>query len=137
MAAITITAANVARASGPTRTRRAGEAISPGELYYIKASDKRAYKAVCTGTEEAASAVGVALSGASAAGAPFVGQEGGEVDVGAVLTLGKAYVVSATAGKCIAVDELVNPNRISGVGYPKTTSRLKLAFCPSGAVVPA
>jgi hypothetical protein len=137
MAAITFTPASVLRTNGPTATRIAGEALVQGAIYYIKASDQRAYNAVNT-SAAAAAARGVALVAATAAGQPFVGQEGGELAVGsAVLTLGKAYAVSATAGKCIAVDELANPAFITGVGYPKTTSTLKLAFCASGAQVPA
>lgn len=137
MAAITFTPASVLRTNGPTKTRIAGEALVQGAFYYIKASDGKAYNAVNT-SAAAAAVKGVALVAATAAGQPFVGQEGGELAVGsALLTLGKAYAVSATAGKCIAVDELVNPAYIAGVGYPMTTSSLKLAFCASGAQVPA
>ena len=118
------------------KTRIAGEALVQGAFYYIKASDGRAYNAVNT-SAAAAAADGVALVAATAAGQPFVGQEGGELAVGAaLLTLGKAYAVSATAGKCIAVDELLNPAFITGVGYPLSTSSLKLAFCATGAQVP-
>lgn len=136
MAAITFTPASLLRDNGPTVTRIAGEALIQGAIYYIKASDGKAYNAVNT-SAAAAAARGVALVAATAANQPFVGQEGGEIAVGAVLVLGKAYAVSATAGKCIAVDELANPAFITGVGYPKTTSTLKLAFCASGAQVPA
>lgn len=137
MAAITFTPASLLRSSGPTKIRVAGEALVQGAFYYIKASDNKAYNAVNTSVA-AASVDGVALVAATAAGQQFIGQEGGELAVGsALLVLGKAYAVSATAGKCIAVDELVNPAYISGVGYPMTTSTLKLAFCASGAQVPA
>lgn len=136
MAVITLTPASIATVSGPVNQRIAGEAIIQGGVYYIKASDGKAYNAQCDGTAAEAAARGVALVAATAAGQRILGQEGGTIDVGAVLTLGKAYVVSRTAGKVIALDELLSTDRVTGVGYPVTTSRLKLAFCDSGAQVP-
>jgi hypothetical protein len=139
MAAITFTPASVEPAGRNNRRRRvAGEAIIQGGLYYIKASDRRAYNAQCDGASAAeADWRGVAETAATAAGDEFIGTESGDLDVGAVLVMNKPYCVSRTAGKVIAHDELVTPDLVVLVGFPVSTSRLRLAKCNTGYTIPA
>lgn len=137
MAAITFTPASVLRVSGPQREFIAGEALFEGAVFYVKASDGKAYLSQADGSAAEIDADGIALAATTAAGQPFIGQTGGDVDVGAVLVVGEAYAVSATAGKVIAKSELTSGQRVCGVGYAATTSRLRLAFRNATAAIPA
>lgn len=138
MAAVTFTPASVAWVSGARRFRRSGEALVKGAVYYVKSSDGRIYNAACNGTAEVASARGITLSEANAAGEMIECVEGqGVVDVGTVLTVGTDLYLSATAGKLAPRADLTNPNRIVFGGCPKTTSRLAFCFVNAEAVVPA
>lgn len=137
MAAITFTPASVLRVTGPQREMVAGEALFEGAAYYIKASDRRAYLAQADGSAAEIDADGIALAATTAAGQPFMGQEGGDLDVGAVLVVGETYCVSRTAGKVIAKSELLTGDRVAVVGVAKTSSRLRLCFRNAEAAIPA
>lgn len=137
MAAITFTPASVLRVTGPQRECIAGEALFEGAAYYIKTSDRRAYLAQADGSAAEIDADGIALAATTAAGQPFMGQEGGDLDVGAVLVVGETYCVSATAGKVIAKSELTSGQRVAVVGVAKTSSRLRLCFRNAEAAIPA
>lgn len=136
MAAITLTPASLARVTGPTRRILAGEALIQGAQVYYKASDGRAYNSQSDGTTAEADTKGTALVAATAAGQPVEVQEGGDLDCGAVLTVGKVYCISTTAGKMIAADELLTTEKVTVVGVAKSTSRLGLIYKASGAAVP-
>lgn len=137
MAAITLTPASVARVNGPKRLYTSGEAIIQGGQFYV-ASDGKAYNAKCDGTALQAQARGTALTAASAANKPFLGQEGGDLDVGTSdLVAGEVYCVSRTAGKMIPLNELVSTDKCTVVGVAKSASRLSLIYRASGSAVNA
>lgn len=136
MAVITLTPASVARVNGPKRLYTSGEAIVQGGQFYVKASDHLAYNAKCDGTAAEAEAKGTALTAASAAGKPFLGQEGGDLDVGTSdLVAGEVYCLSRTAGKMIAHSELVATDKCTVVGVAKSASRLSLLYRAAGVAV--
>lgn len=133
MANLSPTAANVKRVSGHTEQRVAGEAVTRGAPCYIKASDRKAYLGQCDSTAEEAEAYWIALNDA-AADQPVTLQKGGDLDVGAVLTAGVIYVLSATAGKIAPASDLVSGNRLTVIGVPLSTSRLRLAPAAGAAL---
>ncbi len=137
MSNVTITAASLLAADGALKRRRiAGEALAQGDAYYIDPSDRRAKKSRANGTVAQAAFDGIALAAVAAAEQPFEGIEGGDVDVGANLTVGVPYVISATAGKIAPLADLAQGNKITGVGYAVDTGTLRIAKCPTGAAVP-
>lgn len=126
MADLTVTAASV---SGTTQTILAGETITAGMAVYLKSSNNRWMKAQCDGTaEEAGSGVrlGVALHG-SLAGQPLIVQESGTISIGATVTVGVLYCVSATAGGICPQADLVSTNKITVIGMGATAETIDLA----------
>lgn len=135
MANLNPTAANVKRVSGGIFQKIAGEAVARGAPCYLKASDNKAYNGQCDGTAEEAETLYIALNDA-AADQPVTLMSGGLLDMGAILTVGVIYVLSATAGKICPAADLVTGNRLTIIGAAVSTSRLKFAPCASGGVVP-
>ena len=72
----------------------------------------------------------------TAAGQPIEGLEGGELSVGANLTVGEILVLSATAGKICPRADLVTGNLLSIIGAPKSTSLLAFGRLNTGVAVP-
>lgn len=134
MSNLSPTAANVKRVSGSIFTKTAGAAVVRGDMCYVKASDGKAYLGQCDGTTEEAEALYMALNDA-AADQPVTLQKGGEVNLGAILTVGVVYVLSAAAGKIAPLADLVSTNKLTIVGTARTTSILRLSpNAPGGAV---
>lgn len=101
MAALSITAANVALVSGPeTPDQIAGAAFVAGTAVYFDPTTGRWSKAVCNGTATQAGlyGLGIALATADAAGARVsIARAGAIVALGAGVS-GTTYHVGSTAG---------------------------------------
>lgn len=138
MADITVTAGNVVEGSGSVnkKTGTSGEAITAGQVVYIKSSDSKLYKAQHDGTAEEAEAVGVALNSAPGSGQPVTYITAGNLDPGGTVTVGEIYVVSATAGGIAEVSDLVSTNRVTVLGVGTTASNIKLGILVSGVQKP-
>jgi hypothetical protein len=137
MANLVITPANVNPGAGAKRATGAllaGEALTAGTPVYQKASDKRLYKADCNTatTPEAgkthppeAAVIGITLNPADV-GQPVALQNGGEMNLGAVLVQGAYYVLSATPGAICPIADLVAastpPQNVIVLGQAKTTA---------------
>lgn len=129
MADLTIVADDVL-VSGPALiTGIAGEAITPGDLVYVKAADSKLYKAH-SGTAAAADADGVAVNSA-AIGQPITYTPSGNLTTGGDVVVGQVYVVSATAGKICPDTDLEGGDYVTVVGIGKTTSLVQLLFVPA------
>jgi len=135
MANLSQTAANVALGSQSTRTRvvQAGEAITQGQPLYLKASDGKYYKADANLSAEAAKGVGIAMTPASTNGY-LVMQEGsgGSVNLGATLTVGETYTVSATAGAICPIADLTTGDYPCILGIATTTALIQTLFAYTG-----
>lgn len=136
MANLTVTAANVALAGGtPTlRTRQVGEAVTQGEPVYLKADGKYWLADADAGVVEAA-ATGIALTPAATDGYAVV-IEAGKVNLGATLTVGATYVVSATPGSVAPIADLVTGDYVTILGTASTASALDLAITVTGIATP-
>lgn len=99
MADLSITAANVAVGNASTRTKivQFGETVTNGQSVYLKASDGKYWKADVNASSEAAAAEGVVLVGAAGDAYGAIVIEG-QIIIGATVTNGLGYGVSATAG---------------------------------------
>lgn len=99
MADLSITAAQVNLASGPTEMIQVGEAVTAGMVLYLKNADGKGWKAVSS-SAAAADAIGIVLCDAAAEQHVAVAIDGAVVDLGAgaAPAAGEQYAVSGTAG---------------------------------------
>lgn len=135
MANLSQTAANVAIGSQITRTRvvQAGENLTQGQPVYLKASDGKYYRADANASAEAAKAVGIVLTPASTNGYSVIQEgSGGSVNLGATLTVGETYVVSATAGAIAPIADLTTGDYPCIIGVATTTALIQTVFAYTG-----
>lgn len=135
MADLTITAASVAFASGSKRTGTAGATITAGQAVYLDSADGK-YKLADanSGTAAARSPVGIALHG-SLNGQPLTVQTAGSITIGATMTAGVAYYLSATAGGICPVADLTTGAYPTVLGMASSTTVLKLGIQESGVAL--
>jgi hypothetical protein len=131
MADLSVTATSVAFTSGETGAANAAATITAGQVVYINASSLAAL-AQADGTALEATVAGVALNGGSTGQLITYAKNGAVINPGATLILGDVYCASVTAGAIGRIEELASTNYISVVGYPLTTSSLKVHILNTG-----
>lgn len=131
MADLVVTAASVLKGnSAATKSGTAGAAITAGMSVYLDTSgnligcekDQTAAEAEC---------VGIALNDA-ATGQPVEYQTRGEIDVGAVLTLGETYMVGAGAGGIAPVVDVIATEFATVIGVASAAGVLIMNITQSG-----
>lgn len=136
---LSITAANVVSGTTPTpqfENGTAGATITAGQVVYKDATTNTYKLADNDGASAAlASVAGIALHGASS-GQPLKVQTAGGINVGATLTVGEIYVLSATPGGIAPKADLATGKRVTVLGVATTTSNLMLKSIVSGVAVP-
>lgn len=134
MADITVAAANVvADYQAKIKTGVAGEAISAGEVLYIKAADDdELWLAQHDGTAIEAVAVGIALADAADAAAVTYITEG-ELALGSVLTTGVVYGVSGTPGAIAPITDAGSTDYVTVIGVAKSAGTLEVKIIVGGA----
>lgn len=131
MANLAITVADVLAGSS-SQKYPAGATITQGQTVYrssntwLLADATTALKADCKGI-----AVNSALIGQ-----PLGVSEAGNIDVGATLTVGLGYFLSATAGAICPEADLVTGDFPTFLGFATTASNLSLNIRPSGVEKP-
>lgn len=134
--ALTITAANVLPATGYQHVGSyvAGENLTPFVPVYVNSSDGKVYKCDANDNTKLVM-VGVTMNTATLGQKVVVGA--GKIDVGAILTKGLYYVVSATAGLVMETADLVEDDYIVQVGFAMTTSIMNVIPVNWGVQTPA
>ncbi|MDX8495884.1 hypothetical protein RFN29_30530 [Mesorhizobium sp. VK22B] len=122
MAALTITAANVAAGANSTRDNStAGAAITAGQAVY-KAADGT-YK--LADTNDASAIVrkpkGIALHAASS-GQPLAVHLSGPITIGAAVTAGVAYYLGGAPGSIVPVADLTTGDHPALIGLASSTT---------------
>jgi hypothetical protein len=131
MADIVVVAANVApAASSITKNGIAGEAITAGDSLFI-ATDGQLELAEKDLTAADAACVGVALNDAAGT-QPVQYVVSGDVNMGAILTVGQTYIVGAGPGGIAPEADAAVGNFTTVIGIATTTSNLKLGILQSG-----
>lgn len=131
MADLTVTPANVQPgASAVTKRGIAGEAINAGQAVFV-ATDGGIELAEHDVDAATAAIVGVALNDA-ATGQPIEYAVTGDIDMGAIMTIGQVYIVGAGAGGIAPEADAGAGDFVSIVGVATTTSNLKLGLTHSG-----
>lgn len=134
MAALTITAANVAWVSGTKNASyNAGAAITAGQAVYLDSATSTWKLADADASAATADCAGIALC-TGVSGQPMVVQTDGTITIGATMTLGEVYFVSTTAGAIIPAGDLASPARTTIVGVATSTTVMTLRLFTSGVV---
>lgn len=134
MAALTITAANVAWVSGTKdSTYNAGVAITAGQAVYLDTATSTWKLADADASAATATCGGIALN-TGVVGQPLTVQTDGTLTIGATMTLGEVYFVSVTAGAIIPAADLATPARTSIIGVATSTTVMTLRLYYSGVV---
>lgn len=127
MADISVTAASVAAGSNCiTQSGTAGASITAGQTLYIDTANSNVLKLADADLSSlGATVAGISLH-AAASGQPITYAVAGNMTFNAVLTAGKVYVNSATAGGIAPVADLTTNWRTSVLGVATTTTNLVL-----------
>jgi len=140
MADLVITAANVTAADGAVTkdsSYNAGATITAGQAVYSDSSDNNDLKlAQSDGTAAEATVKGIAMGG-GADGQPITIAKGGDIDLGATLTVGETYVLSQTAGGICPIGDLAVGDYVSIIGVATAADNLEIHIINSGVEVPA
>lgn len=134
MAALSITAANVAWISGTKNSAyNAGAAITAGQAVYLDSSTSTWKLADADASALTADCAGIALC-TGVVGQPLVVQTDGTLTIGATMVLGEPYFLSDTAGAIIPKGDLASPLRTTIIGVATSTTVLTLRLFTSGVV---
>lgn len=134
--ALSITAGSVLPASGYIRagTYVAGESLTPFMPVYVSTSDGKVYKCDANDATKLAM-IGVTMHTATTGQKVVIGA--GIITVGAIVTVGKYYVCSPTAGSVMEVTDLANGDYVVQVGMGMTSTTIKVVPVNWGVVTPA
>lgn len=132
MADLVITVANIKPVTGYSKYQGlAGETITAGQPCYLDTSDSDSVKLADADAVATAVVKGISLH-AALTDQPIELITGGDLDTGAILTLGIPYVASTTAGGIAPYSDLLIGDFPSLLGFPVTTSRLRVTIVNSG-----
>jgi hypothetical protein len=133
MADLVITAANVVPGTNATKTQGiAGAAITAGQVVYLDSATNTFKLADCnSGTAAARVPFGVALDNA-ASGQPITVQTSGPVTIGAAVTGGVGYYLSANPGGVCPVADMVAGCFPSFLGFAINATQINLNIQSAG-----
>ena len=136
MADLSITASNVVQAEGAlTDQGTAGATITAGMPVYKDATDSGHLKPAADTALAVSGCVGIALH-AAADGQPLTYQRSGGINLGATLSIGMPYIVSA-AGLIAPISDGVIGDHMTILGVATTASNLDLKIQVSGVELAA
>lgn len=136
MADLTITATSVAPVTGYQFVDAiSGATLTAGLACYIDSVTETAKIADNDDTAAKATVRGIALNAASS-GQPVRLFTGGDINLGATLTVGIIYCLSSTAGAICPSSDLGSSDYVSILGVATTASNLKANIFNSGAQKP-
>lgn len=133
---LSITAGNVAPGNNASIAHgTAGATITAGQAVYFDESDSKYKLADCDSASAAArSPAGIALNAASD-DQPIAVLKSGRVTIGATLTAGVAYYLSATAGGICPVGDLSTGDYPVLIGIAESASVLKVQMLEAGVAL--
>jgi hypothetical protein len=136
MSDLVITAANVIAGSGArTVDGTAGASVSAGQMVYLDSATNTYKLADCdSATAAVRSPDGIALH-AAASGQPLEVHTRGPITIGATMTAGVAYYLSANAGGICPVADLGAGDYPTIIGIATSTTVLDVLIHESGAAL--
>lgn len=137
MANLTQTAANVGiQGSCQLASVKVGEAVTQGQPGYYNSSDTQYYQSDANASSTTAAARGIFLTAQSTVGNSAVFAFEGDVNLGATLTIGETYVVSATKGAICPLSDLTTGDYVTVLGVASAAGTLKLKVNSTGVAKP-
>lgn len=139
MANLSQTPANVkimAASAARVRVVQGGEAITQGMPVYQAGGDNKWYQADANASAAAAAATAIALTPCGIDGYFVIAETGTTVDLGATLTVGTTYVVSATKGAIAPIADLTTGDYTTILGTATAAGSLPLNISSSGVAKP-
>lgn len=134
MTDLSITATDVVKGSNAiVANGTAGATITAGEVVYLDATSGK-WKLADNDLAAAKNPGGIALNGASD-GQPLAVLTSGDLTIGATLTAGTAYYLSATAGGICPVGDLTTGDNVAQIGIAKSTSILAVKIIVPGVTL--
>lgn len=135
MADITITAASVAAGTNANidRSGLSGATITAGQVVYFSTTTSRWLLADNNGSGTR-TPTGIALH-AAASGQPLAVQKSGDITIGATLTAGLAYYLSATAGGICPVADVTSGMDVAIIGVGKSTTVMQMIMAVPGVTL--
>jgi hypothetical protein len=129
MADLTVTSTNVISGDNAhIQEGQFGETVIAGQVVYKSSTTNLWMRADANSvTIEARHAIGIALNG-GAVNQPAIVQTSGKINVGATLTPGAAYYVSANPGGICPVADVTTGSAVCQLGLAESTSLLDLAI---------
>ncbi len=142
MTALSITASQVARVSGPTKTGTIGATLTAGSGVYFDTTTGKWKAAQCDGSaaEAGSAGYGILLAGGSDGQECQVAMPGAVVNLGAgaAAAAGTVYAIAAAAGSLTPIADMLTTNKVTplalGIGSNKVKI-LDLAY-DAGSIVP-
>ena len=138
MADLTITVSNMVPATGYTAESAylAGATITRGQSVYLSAVNTWLLAdADASALAAGSTAVGISLSDVVAT-QPMLVMQSGSLSFGAILTKGKIYCVSATAGGICPYADLTSAANVTILGIASSTSALTMRLWASSITIP-
>lgn len=136
MADLTQTWANVVPDNDAAKIRGdSGEQLTAGQPVYRNAADGRFYRTDADDTEAKAACVGICQNSPTNV-QPCAIQTAGDIDLGATLTVGETYVVSAQTGKIAPIGDLGSGDYVTILGVATAADNLKIGLVVSGVQKP-
>jgi hypothetical protein len=137
MVDLVITAANVIPGANAEKgTGVAGETIIAGKVIYPDPVTRKLRLADSNSPAPSATQpLAIALHGASD-GQPLTWQKGGDINLGAALTVGTIYCLSETPGGIQPSADLSAGEFVTVLGVATAANNLKMGILVSGAAVP-
>lgn len=132
MADLVQTAANVRPPMLDSKVKlgTAGENITAGEPVYLKAADKKIWRADANDSAQA-EVKGIAVTNGTTNGGVLYAT-GNDLNIGATLTVGETYILSANVGKIAPIGDAAAGMYITHLGVGMSTSLLRLNVYNSG-----
>ena len=106
------------------------EALTQGQPLYLDGAKYR--RCTAGGTVAQANCEAIALTPCGVDGPVVIARAGMEIDLGATLTVGTVYAVSATTGAIAPIADLVSTNFVTPIGTAVTSGKLRFNPQPSG-----
>jgi len=113
-----------------------GATVSAGQPVYLDTSDSEYKLADADASEAAAKAAGVAITPGVDGGYGLIAIGGDIILVGATMSVGDSYLVSATAGGIMPEGDLATDDYVTHLGRAETTGQLNLDIKAGGFQVP-
>lgn len=136
MAAVSITAANVAPSTGAViEHHTAGASITAGQVVYYDSADGRVKLVDAdSATSAARSPRGIALHAASS-GQPVAVQVSGNITIGGTVVQGLIYCADDDAGGIIPSADLASGDYTTVIGVAISASVLKMGILHAGVAI--